>query len=476
MIALGLCLQAAALLILFYRLRREWFTHVGAWFVLLAVAYHGLNEVFLWWFPGYDPYRLLVTPDYVGQFVIWVSVAILLFSVAYVVTVGRRSISTSGAETTIQLRRTTRFFDWRVMSIAALPLLVLTLGGQGYLSNIDVSTQSPGVAVGLSNQFFLLAVVLASFGLVSRFGTRALLPVLAAQSLLVASTGERLGILVTAAMLLYALARFGVRMNRRQLIVGVVLSAMLTLVITSARATEEPFLSTADSSIRIQYLVAGLRNIGSPAALELLANNVGYRLDGNSFGAMELEALARGASTLGLAPLQNDVALAVPSFLNPNKDNSDITTRVEKDYAAAHLGLLGLEVAPGTWLDILPTQLGDLMGFWGPWGMLVASLVLGALFGLADRWLAGGVGPSRILVGLGLMYCALFYETSWDIYTVTFRGVILLLLVVFALKLASSSVAKGFYGIVHSPRAQQTGRPSPEAEPTSFGGVTLPGL
>jgi hypothetical protein len=439
-IVLGLLLQGSALLVLFWRLGHDWFTHIGAIFILLAVLYHGANEIILAVFPGYDPYRLLVDPTYVSQFVLWVSVAICLFTLAYLTALGRKPTPIPRDHLEHERARSARFFDWRIMLIAAAPLMAVTLGGTGALPNGNLQGQGASAIAGLSDQYFLLALVLVSFGIVTRFGRRWLVPVLLVQSVLVAAIAARAVIFFATALLLYALARVGLRLKRRQLAIAAGSAVLLTLLITSARASEGRLATTSGESLRLQFLLAGIGQIGSPAAWHQVFADLGYRFDGNSFGAMELEALDRGVPALGTAPLQNDVLLAVPSFLNPNKDSTDIGTRVEKIYAEEHLGLFGLNVGPGVWLDILPTQLGVITGYWGPWGLVAASVLLGLLFGLADRWLLRAMSPVRLIAGLGLLLCAVDYENSWDTYTVDARGVLALLVVVYVCKALGGSL------------------------------------
>jgi hypothetical protein len=426
-------------MLLFRRLGRDWFRHIGAVFILLAVLYHGVNEIILGLVPGYDPYRRLFEPMYLGLFVLWISVAILLFTLAYLIALGRKPAPVPQHDTDREWARSVRFFDWRIMLIAAAPLMAFSLGGQA----VPTTGQSASVSIGLSDQYFLLALVLASFGIVTRFGRRWLVPVVMVQSLLVAAIAQRAVILVAAVLLLYALARVGIRLTRRQLVICAGAAVMLTLVITAARASEGRLGTAAVAPVRFQFLLAGVGQIGSPAAWHQVLIDLGYRFDGNSFGAMELEALDRGVPRLGGTPLENDVLIAVPSFLNPNKNSSDIGTRVEAIYAEEHLGLFELEMAPGEWLDILPTQLGVVTGYWGPWGLVGAGLLLGLLFGLADRWLLRAAeGPLRLVVGLGLLECVLAYEGSWDQYTVTLRGILVLLVFVYVFKAASFSLAR----------------------------------
>jgi hypothetical protein len=129
--------------------------------------------------------------------------------------------------------------------------------------------------------------------------------------------------------------------------------------------------------------------------------------------------------------LKNDVLLAVPSFLNPNKDSGDPGNRVEKTYVEEHLPIPELLIGDtGTYLDILPTQLGTLLGILGESGMLVAAFFLGLAFAALDRWVRRDLGPVRMLVSLGVLYCVLNYEASWDTWTTTLRGIVVLVVLI----------------------------------------------
>jgi oligosaccharide repeat unit polymerase len=430
LVVLGLMLQALALFLLFSRIGRGVLTRSGAIFILAATAYHGLNEILLWLFPDRDFYRRLVAPAHVSQFVLWISIAILLLTVAYLGALGRPPELELKHEIDWQRTRIRRVFDWRLMLIAVTPLMILTVVGQGYAGGAIVgpdTSQPLQVGAGLALQFLLILIAFASFGIVCRFGRQWLLPVLLVQSAMLAFIGARFIILVSALMLLYALARVGIPAGRKQLGLGLVALLLLALVITSARAAEGRFSTAANGSLRFDFLAAGVTNIGSPDTWDLVAGDFGYRLDGNSFGAMELQALDAGWPPLGITPLVNDVLLAIPSFLNPAKTSSALENRSEKQYAEVYLGLPVPEIYPGVRADILPTQLGAAIGFWGPWGMLLTALVIGVIFGRADRWLLRRLTPSRLLIGAGFLFCVLSYEASWDIYSVTFRGILLLL-------------------------------------------------
>jgi hypothetical protein len=435
LIAAGLVLQAVALVLVFRRLGRAVLIHIGAIFIVLATVYHGLNEILVRLFPDRDPYRFLVSADYVSTFTFYISVTILVLTLVYLGALGGRQQPAPESEIALHRERIRRVFDWRLMLAAAAPLIVLTASGNGYFvspGNLVATQLDP--TVGLASQFLLLALVLASLGFISRFGRRWILPVLLVQSIAAALVGERLEILVTAVMLLYALSRLGIPIQARQLSLAVMAFIVVGLVVTSARASAGHISTVAGGSFRLDYLVAGLNNVSSPATWDQIAFDLGYRFDGNSFGAMELQSLDQGSPPLGFAPLMTDIAVAVPSFLNPDKNYSPIETRSEKEYAEIHLGLPLPYVAPGLHQDILPTQLGATIGFWGPGGMVVVALFLGLAFAMLDRWVLSRLTPSRFLIGISLMSCVLFYERSWNTYTGTFRGLLLLLPLIWALQ------------------------------------------
>ena len=439
-IGVGLAIQVAALVLVFGRLGHAWLKHVGAFFIGAAVAYHGLNEILLLLFPDRNPYRRFVQRMYVDEFVLWVSIAILVFTMAYLIALGRRSEAPSASTADRRRMIVGRVFDWRLMLIAAIPLMLLALTGRGSLLVTTNGVQRLDFAAGLSLQFLLPATVLASLGIVYRFGRRWLVPVLLFQSvLIVALTAQRLQVLVAVGMLLYASAQLGIAIKPAHALLLVAAFLGIGLVLTSARAAEGRIATTSGAELRLEFLTKGVANLGSGATRSAVAADLGYRLDGNSFGALELQSLASGSQPLGFTPLWNDVLLAVPSFLNPDKNLSPVEVRNEKAYAETHLNLplppqymldptgSRYVIRPGAHLDILTTQLGVTTGYWGPVGLLIVAALLGTVFGIVDRWILRNLSPTRLLIGVGLLSCVLYYETSWETYTITFRGILLLL-------------------------------------------------
>src|SRR5664280_1304105 len=154
-VVLGLLIQIVALALLFAKLGRTWFRHLGAIFILMAVLYHVVGEIFIALFPSGNPYRLLFDPKYEGQFVLLVSMAILVLTIAYVWAIGKRPGPVPPAETP-GAALTKRIFDYRLMLLVTGPLLILTLGGQGYGSNGGLQGgASVGVTLGLTQQYFV---------------------------------------------------------------------------------------------------------------------------------------------------------------------------------------------------------------------------------------------------------------------------------------------------------------------------------
>jgi hypothetical protein len=426
-LVLGLLIQVIALGLLFAKLGRTWHRHLGAIFILMAVLYHGLSEIFIAWFPNRDPYRSLFDLRYLGQFVLLVSVAILVFTIAYVSAIGKRPARALPTDTP-DAALTKRIFDYRLMILITAPLLILTLGGQGYLSNGGLQGGAGvGATLGLTQQFFILGVVLSGFGLVTRFGRRWIFPVVVVQSFILALVGQRMPILIAAVMLVYALSRLGMKPKRRGVVFGLVLLILFAWAITAARGAQGRYNTTSSGSTRLTFLTTGFSNLFSSSTGQEIATTLAYRLDGNSYGAMSLQALGNGSSPVGFTPLKNDVLLAIPSFLNPNKDRTPVEDRDEKLYVERNLPIPELATSASTEIDILPTQLGGLTGILGPIGLIFAALALGLAFAALDRWLRRGMGPMRMLVSLGVLYCVLDYEGSWDTYTVTARGILLLL-------------------------------------------------
>ncbi len=89
--------------------------------------------------------------------------------------------------------------------------------------------------------------------------------------------------------------------------------------------------------VRLSFITTGMTHLFSVSTGEELAYTFGYRVDGDSYGAMSLQALDNGSAPVGITPLKNDLLLAIPSFLEPTKDQSNIENRSDKLYVEENL-------------------------------------------------------------------------------------------------------------------------------------------
>lgn len=436
----GFLLQLAALAILFGWLRGTWVRHLGALFIVAAVTYHGLGELFIHLIPGRNPYRRHLTPGQVENFFILISLAILLLTVVYIAVINRKTTAGPRVIEPADLADTKRFFDWRIVLTATIPLALLTVAGSGLTASSGYlgqdTYQSTSTSAGLAGQFLLTALALSGVALVLHFGRRWILPWLLVQSAVLAAVGQRNEVVVAAVLLIFVLAFCGLRWRKKQIAWGLVLVTLVGLVMTSTRAAEgrASFAAGEGVASRFGALASGVANVGSDQTREALRDTFGYRLDGNSFGAMELEALRDGYPPLGFTPLINDVRLAIPSALDPGKLDTDVADRSEKLYAQVHLGM------PVT--DILATQLGVTIGYFGIPSLFAAAVLLGLLFGLLDPWLQRRLSPARVLVGLGVLDAVAHYGRSWESWTITARGVLLLMIAMAVVRVIARTGAK----------------------------------
>jgi phosphate starvation-inducible membrane PsiE len=420
-VMLGLTLQTIAVAIVHRAIKGAWIARVGALFILTAVVYHGLTEVVQAIFPGRNPYRNLVDQSARDDWVILVSAAILLFAVAYAAIISNRTPPPAPAPVEFLARIR---LAWLLLPIA--PLLVAALQGRGSIQRRQADAAASNYLVdGLVIQFLVFLVAASSALILVRYGTRWTIPLFAAQGTVLAFAGARAMVVAACLLSLYGAAQFRVKPPTRQLVGAAALLAMLVVSISSARAVvgREQFAENSGAGQRLVALAEGVSSLGSSQSQQAILDDIVYRFDGNSFGAMVLGALERNFHTVGLTTTKNNLSLAVPSFVNPDKLSASLSERNEEVFLDNHFGLVNH-------IDYLPGVFGTLLGYFGPLGLLVMALTLGAIFALIDVVVVERPRPGVLVIGLGLAACALSYEQGPAAYATTMRGVLLIALVI----------------------------------------------
>ena len=211
----ALLLELVSVLLLRHRLGRGWWCRPGSIIVLASVIYNGVSPVLLA-FPSIralDTYRIGIEQSYVDEATLIMAAGMLAFTLAYLATHPERTASKADRE---DMRQAMRVLDWRVFACALVPLAVLTYEGKGFYNAGPAIGAGASLTTSLSATFFVVLVVLTAFSMLLRFGTRWFLPVLVAQSLLLAAAGARSPIFLDAVALLVLMARAGNRPSVNQ--------------------------------------------------------------------------------------------------------------------------------------------------------------------------------------------------------------------------------------------------------------------
>ena len=420
----ALCLEIASLVLLRLALGKRIWAHLGALFVIFAFVYHGLGEVAAHMYPG-APSRYGIAPDSFDTWQYTIGPAILVFTCTYLLTLGRARliIASPSRATTVAVGR---FFNWRYLLILIAPMYLLTLNGKA-LAISNAPPESSSFYSGFVAQFMVIAIILAAYSYIVEYGPRRFLPVILMVSLSTILIGQRGAITIVIIPLLWALARIGVKPTRRQFVAIVGLVAIGALVISGSRATvgRSGFAENQGTGSRLSTTAAGIQGVLRGQVSATFISDYFDRIDGNNFAAYADASRRRGIGTVGFSTLSNNFFLAVPSFVNPQKLETDILRRNEERAIEAKY-LMGP-------INRLPTTLGVISTYaGGRWLMMFAAL-FGICFGLADRWLKKET-PVRLVFGVGLMLCVASYEAALSVYPIILRGALVLVVVVKAVQ------------------------------------------
>jgi hypothetical protein len=426
LVILGLFIQAASLVMILRQTGRRWIAHTGVLFVVLSVVYHGLSEIVQFVVPGENPFRWLLLRDALETWVLIVSVAIFLFSFSYTRKLKQLSSQSTGKMISSS---TPGIIKWQLILALTIPAYLIRVSG--------LSEDQLGYwMAGLSNQFVLTGIIITSFTLLAKIGTAYIVPVILIQGLMVGLIGSRSTVGLTTFAVLSLLGRYRIPVSLRKIVISLLIVCLLITAISAARYSvgRESFVSS-DFHERAAALKSGFEALitAKPldeAILELLA----YRLDGNSFGALVYQQLGH-KTYAGLRPFWNNLAMVVPSFLNPLKLEQSVANRNEEAYMVMHYDLPPTE-------DYTPTTLDVLYCYYGAPVFFVIVIFLGWLFAVVDNWLLRSQGTFAFLVGVGLTICVIFVELGVGIYPNTFRGILTLWLLLAVINEAKRYIHK----------------------------------
>ncbi|WP_433553696.1 hypothetical protein ACQP08_11010 [Micromonospora zamorensis] len=431
-VMVGVFVQVVAVVWVHATIRGEWLRRPGALMLLAAVVFHGVTEVMQAVWPGRNFFRTFVDQRLIDDWVLLVSAAVACYALAYGLIVVRswRDKPAAHAHDEVGLARLR--LPWLLLLV--VPLLVATSQGKGALQPLSpgaVDQDIPergGVLVDLAGEFLVPVVAITGAVVVIRWGMRWLVPVLAAQGALLAMAGTRAMIVFAAVLTLVGAALHGLRPSRRQVALVLVVVAAFTALISSTRAVagREVFDAGQGGGERAEALLDGAAKINTEESREAILNDVVYRFDGNTFGALVFDSLRGAGQPVGLETVGNNLAMLVPSFLAPGKlGNRSLEQRSEESYIDSAHGL-------SQHVDWLPTMLGTVVAYYGPVGLLLIAVLLGVGVGAAELFALRSMSTARVVFVVGLGQCALLYGSGPQPVITTLRMVVVLALLMSA--------------------------------------------
>ena len=415
LLAIGLVCQALAILLVFVFLGRRAVGLIGVAFIGVAVIFHGLTEISQLWTPFnlYDPFA---NQEAVDRWVWIAGVAILGMTVSYLLALREVPLQQDASDLPI--------FDWRVLLVLSVPIYYVAL-------QFDPNQSNDGGTLywlaGLSAQFLIIALALASLDYIRKNGSRYVLAVLLIQALVLAPIGSRWSVAAGLLLTLYALNRLGISLPRRQLAVAALSVVALTIVISSSRSATGGQVRHDQTS-----LIQGVQELPRAIREGSIVSDWDYRFDGNTFPAAVGHAMREGRSTAPAARLVDTAILAIPSFVYSEKTSRSLAERNEETYMIIQYGLRTT--------DYLPTTLGIVYGYGGAVGVLVFAILLGIVLALLDRWVLARLTIVRLLVALGALLCVLLYEQAFEGWVLVLRGIVVLLIAAKAVEFCRSAL------------------------------------
>ena len=409
-LALALVIQLASVVVVVLATKPSRLRYIGLLFIVMAFIYHGVTEVYQLVFGPNHLYRAFVDQEPIDSWALLVSTGMLCFAVVYALSLSRTSPPTHVPKAPA---------DWRFVLALVVPLFLGALYSTVVLNagiEAEVNQGADTWLPTLASQFLLLLTVLLSYCFIVKSQEPRVGWIVAAQSLVLILLGERLQVLAGIVVLLYALARVGVRIKPRIIAIGLVLSFVTFLAISSARLVVGRERFGGSPGERIQILVDSITSIQPD---ERLTEDFAHRFDGNTFAALVKMRLADGWAPLGMRGIAINLGLTIPQVLNPTKLESSVADRDEE---AAAISQLRLPLR-----DYLPTLFGTVFSYGGAWLIAPFGALLGFLVARLDSFLQKRDNVLVLLVCMGASYCVFFYERTSAIYYSTARAILILL-------------------------------------------------
>ena len=358
-----------------------------------------------------NPYRDLIDASEIEDWLWAIGPVTFVVAASYLVVLGARRTSTVASSVRGSF---VELFPFRQCLLATLPLYAAAVAGRG-------GAATPGrigtyFESGIIGQFLLVGLVLTTYAAIKEHPGW-LLPALGTQSIALLMLGQRTAVIAGLVTVAFLLRRDGKTTTRRQRSLIVVAALMSVVVVSSARVNvgRESFSGESSFQDRAVSLAAGVTGLLDARVRASLANDMVYRVDGNVYGALTLNALDQGVSPIGLVTLRNTAMLAVPSIINPSKIETDVSARSEEAFISAHFGI------PLT-IDFLPTPLGAGVAYFGRIGLYFLAAMMGATLAIVDR-LTRTSSPTAVVTTVGVLSSILYYERGLEGAAITMRGI-----------------------------------------------------
>jgi hypothetical protein len=412
---LSVLAQIGLVVFMAVRLGRLCLGRIGFLFVVASFAYHGLPEILLACFPNStsDAYRDYTDPGYLTWWILLVTLGLITFGGAYLLTARNPVNADVRYSSLIAQLDKVYLLRWQMIVALAVPDFLF----------VALSAQDSGGywLTGLSAEYvpYLVALSFATFALKYKgrgFEIAALFYIA-----LMALSGERSRVLGPVILTLSALARYGIVLSWRRLVVAAVLVGSGFVAISLTRSLNGRFAVGEGLDDRLSAIAGGITEAADSVNTAVLDDTV-YRVDGNSFAAIILERQqSQGYASTGFTQLIATIRYMIPSFLFRSKMALDVSLRDEEGYDDWFYDLPDV--------DWLPTVWGSLLCYAGPFGLVVFAALLGWTAGQVDNWLFTIPTVNSYLIGIWISLIPLTIEWGVSAIIVSLRGMLPVLLV-----------------------------------------------